>query len=79
MNFFDEIKQSIGADSGDALGFCGGEWKYPRDCNPDDKSCEYRAQWKYEEIKDMIHFTIKSNDPTKWTGIGFSDTPQMVS
>ncbi|TRY75553.1 hypothetical protein TCAL_06383 [Tigriopus californicus] len=77
MNFFDEIKQSIGADSGETLGFCGGEWKYPRDCNPEDKSCDYRAQWRYEENKDLIHFTVRSNDPTKWTGIGFSETPQM--
>ena len=32
MDFFDEVKQNIGEDAGDQLGFCGGEWKYPRTC-----------------------------------------------
>lgn len=32
LNFFDEVKQSIGANAGEKLDFCGGEWKYPRTC-----------------------------------------------
>ena len=30
MNFYDEIKRSIGDNAGATLDFCGGEWKYPR-------------------------------------------------
>lgn len=32
LNFFDEVKQSIGKNAGEELDFCGGEWKYPRTC-----------------------------------------------
>ena len=78
MNFYDEIKRSIGEDAGAALGFCGGEWKYPRTCNPAEKTCEYFARWVFDENTDMIDFTVQSKYTDKWTGIGFSDTPQMV-
>ena len=62
----------------DSLDFCGGEWKYPRTCSFEDKTCDYSARWKFDENTDMIDFTIKTRFTDKWTGIGFSDTPQMV-
>ena len=43
-----------------------------------DKSCEYVAKWKYDEDRDMIDFEIQSIYTEKWTGIGFSNTPQMT-
>ena len=43
-----------------------------------DGSCEYLARWKYDENLDKIDFVIKSTNVGKWTGIGFSETPQMV-
>ena len=78
MNFYDEIKRSIGDNAGATLDFCGGEWKYPRTCNPAEKTCEYFARWVFDENTDMIDFTIQSKHTDRWTGIGFSDTPQMV-
>ena len=44
-----------------------------------DGSCEYLARWKYDENLDKIDFVIKSTNVGKWTGIGFSETPQMVT
>ena len=44
-----------------------------------DGSCEYLARWKYDENLDKIDFVIKSTNVGKWTGIGFSETPQMVN
>ncbi len=35
-------------------------------------------RWVYDEDTDKIHFTVQSNHTDLWTGIGFSDTPQMV-
>ncbi len=82
IDFFDEVRQNIGADAGNALGFCGGEWKYPRTCSSADGGgggdCEYVARWEYDEDRDMVDFVIKSRHVDKWTGIGFSDNPQMV-
>ena len=79
MNFFDEDKRAIGDNAGTSLGFCGGEWKYPRACSVAAKTCDYFARWKFDENTDMIDFTVQSVYTDKWTGIGFSDTPQMVS
>jgi hypothetical protein len=59
------------------LDYCGGEWKYPRSCSPEAKSCDYVARWEYNENTDKMNFTITTNSPNKWTGIGFSDTPSM--
>ena len=78
MNFFDvPDKQSIGKEAASSLGFCGGEWKYPRGCSG--AACEYFARWVFDENSDMIDFTIQSSHTDKWTGSGISDTPQMVS
>ena len=43
------------------------------------KTCDYFARWEFDENTDMIDFTVKSVYTDKWTGIGFSDTPQMVN
>ena len=73
------MKQSIGDNAGSILDFCGGEWKYPRDCSVSAKTCDYFARWNFDEDTDKIHFTVISKYTDLWTGIGFSDTPQMVS
>jgi hypothetical protein len=74
-----QVKQSIGDNAGTALDFCGGEWKFPRDCSPALKTCDYFARWAFDEDTDKIHFTVQSKYTDLWTGIGFSDTPQMVN
>ena len=73
INFFDEIKQNHQA----TLGYCGGEWKHPRGCSGEEKTCQYLARWEYNENNDKINFTVQTNDPSKWTGIGFSTTTSM--
>ncbi len=78
MNFFDEVKQSVGADAASDLGFCGGEWKYPRTCEPGTTECEYFASWRYDENTDSIDFVVQSTAQDRWTGIGFSDNPAMA-
>ena len=81
MNFYDEIHQSIGDQAGYDLDFCGGQWKYPRTCDPNvvgNGGCEYFAKWDFDENKDQIDFEIRSANSDKWTGIGFSHTAQMV-
>jgi len=78
INFFDEIKRSVN-DQTD-LDYCGGEWRYPRSCKPDQDNCQYHAKWEFNENTDKINFTIASRNPgkkKKWTGIGFSNTPSM--
>ena len=77
MNFFEQIEQTIGKGAESDLGFCGGEWKFPRTCSMEDRSCQYLARWVFDENTDMIDFTIQSSHTDKWTGIGISDTPQM--
>jgi len=78
INFYDEIKLSLNDQSD--LDFCGGEWKYPRSCKSAAEDCQYVARWEYNENTDKVNFTISSKNPdkrNKWTGIGFSDNPQM--
>ena len=62
---------------------CGGEWKYPSSCNPEEKSCFYFANWIYHQDTDMIDFTVQSKHyyqtpKDRWIGIGFSETSEMV-
>lgn len=33
---------------------CGGEWKVPKGCNPDNYTCEYSAKWELIPRKDEI-------------------------
>lgn len=56
---------------------CGGEWKHPRNCNPDNYTCEYSVRWRVHK-KDEIFFSITSNHVNLWTGIAFSDDEKMV-
>lgn len=58
---------------------CGGIWKHPRNCNPDNYTCEYSAQWELIPRKDTIKFTITTKHTDTWTGIAFSDDEKMVS
>ena len=80
MNFFDEIEQSIGDAASSNLDFCGGEWKYPRQCAAGTAECEYFASWRYDENTDMVDFVVQSTaaQTERWTGIGFSDNNRMV-
>lgn len=57
---------------------CGGEWKYPRNCNIENATCEYTAKWEVPK-KDEIRFTITTSHTGLWTGIAFSDDEKMVS
>jgi hypothetical protein len=49
-----QVKQSIGDNAGSILDFCGGEWKYPRDCSVDAKTCDYFARWLFDEDTDKV-------------------------
>ncbi|QQP38779.1 Uncharacterized protein FKW44_019459, partial [Caligus rogercresseyi] len=44
---------------------------------PEEKNCDYFARWIYKEGNDEVDFEIQSKFTDKWTGIGFSETPQM--
>lgn len=58
---------------------CGGIWKVPRDCNPENYTCEYSAKWELIPRKDTIRFTITTKHTDTWTGIAFSNDEKMVS
>ena len=58
---------------------CGGYWKTPRDCNPENNTCEYYAKWEHLYKKDEIRFTVKTKHTDTWTGIAFSEDTKMVS
>lgn len=60
------------------LSYCGGEWKTPRTCSPENYTCEYSAKWEYMSRKDEIRFTITTKHTDTWTGIAFSKTERMV-
>jgi len=32
-------------------GSCGGQWRYPRNCLPENGTCEYAIQWTYKGKK----------------------------
>lgn len=59
------------------MSVCKGEWKVPRNCIPENYTCEYSAQWEYLRRKDEIRFTITTKHTDSWTGIGFSDNEKM--
>ncbi|XP_067212529.1 uncharacterized protein [Linepithema humile] len=78
MNFFDEAKKpefTGGATLQD--GRCGGKWRYPRNCSPENGTCEYAIQWTYKGRKDLITFEISTMNTNTWTGVGFSDDSSM--
>nr|XP_012552133.2 uncharacterized protein LOC101739898 isoform X3 [Bombyx mori] len=80
MNFFEETKSSV---SGGILPLgdkCGGQWRLPLDCDPDNGTCTYFASWEYLGLKrgkDSVRFTIKTKNTKQWTGIGFSHNKKM--
>lgn len=57
---------------------CAGIWKTPRNCSPENKTCEYSVQWQYMPRKDEIRFTLTTKHTDTWTGIGFSNNEKMV-
>ncbi|XP_032671335.1 uncharacterized protein LOC116844219 isoform X3 [Odontomachus brunneus] len=78
MNFFDEAKKpefAGGAKLED--GSCGGQWRYPKNCSPENGTCEYTIQWTYKGRKDLITFVISTTNINTWTGVGFSDDDSM--
>lgn len=32
-------------------GRCGGQWRYPRNCSPENGTCEYAIEWTYKGKK----------------------------
>jgi hypothetical protein len=88
INFFDEKKRiSTGAivptknennntNSRVDPSECGGEWRYPRNCDPENRTCEYTAKWEVPR-KDEILFTITTSHTDLWTGIAFSNDEKM--
>lgn len=58
---------------------CGGIWRVPRNCNPENYTCEYSVKWELVPRIDTIRFTITTKHTDTWTGIGFSDDEKMVS
>ncbi|KAM3958019.1 LOW QUALITY PROTEIN: DOMON-like domain-containing protein nahoda [Aphomia sociella] len=80
INFFEEEKKSIYGGVLPLEDKCGGQWKYPTNCNMQNNSCEYYASWEYlgqKRGKDSVRFTIKTKQSKFWTGIGFSNDKKM--
>ncbi|XP_063905310.1 uncharacterized protein LOC135124283 isoform X2 [Zophobas morio] len=90
INFFDEKKKSAtgvfvsvkegnvtmnDTQKGDASE-CGGEWRYPRNCDPFNGTCEYSVKWDVPR-KDEIRFVITTSHTDLWTGIAFSNDEKM--
>jgi len=52
LDILDEVKKpefAGGVASQD--GTCGGQWRYPRNCLPENGTCEYAIQWTYKGKK----------------------------
>lgn len=58
---------------------CGGHWRTPRNCDPEQHNCEYYAKWEHLYKKDEVRFTVETKHTTTWTGIAFSNDTKMVS
>lgn len=50
----------------------------PRNCDPNNGTCEYSAKWDYLPRGDEIKFTITTTNTDTWTGIAFSNDEKMV-
>lgn len=50
----------------------------PRNCDPENGTCEYSAKWDYLPRGDEIKFTITTTNTDTWTGIAFSNDDKMV-
>ncbi|GLV40155.1 nahoda [Carabus blaptoides fortunei] len=57
---------------------CTGQWKTPRSCSIENRTCEYSVQWQHMHRKDEIRFTITTSHTDTWTGIGFSKNEKMT-
>nr|CAI5819816.1 unnamed protein product [Callosobruchus analis] len=82
LNFFEEKRMvepaGAAANSPNSENTdCGGIWKVPKNCNPDNYTCEYSAKWELIPRKDTIKFTITTKHTDTWTGIGFSNNERM--
>lgn len=78
-----EVGQTGGSPVGDTIrdltsSVCTGQWKTPRSCSIENRTCEYSVQWQYMHRKDEIRFTITTSHTDTWTGIGFSNNEKMV-
>lgn len=69
---------NVAGGSSQDSSLCGGEWKLPRNCNPENNTCEYSAKWEYLPKKDEIRFTITTSHTDTWTGVAFSKDDKMV-
>lgn len=59
---------------------CENGWAHPPGCQnylDPSKPCTYNATWRYIPEIDSVKFTVETRKPDRWTGIGFSDSPQM--
>lgn len=54
---------------------CSGHWRYPTGCRG--QTCQYLCQWKYNYDRDQVDFTLSTNRPDKWVGVGFSKDLKM--
>lgn len=72
------IGEVIDEKSGSTSTVCNGEFKVPRNCKIENKTCEYAAQWQFYPRKNEIKFTIVTSHTDTWTGIGFSNDEKMV-
>lgn len=52
-------------------GRCGGQWRYPRNCSPENGTCEYAIEWTYKGKKVICliffprHFRFHARERTK--------------
>ncbi|XP_030757105.1 uncharacterized protein LOC115882976 isoform X4 [Sitophilus oryzae] len=82
LNFFEDKKVIMAAgtaatsDSAQNTD-CGGEWKIPKGCSPENLTCEYSAKWELIPRKDEIRFTLTTSNTDTWTGIAFSNDEKM--
>ena len=54
---------------------CSGQWRFPANCRS--ASCQYLCQWKFNQERDQVDFTLSTNRPDKWVGVGFSRDSKM--
>uniref|UniRef100_A0AC35UFT7 EGF-like domain-containing protein n=1 Tax=Rhabditophanes sp. KR3021 TaxID=114890 RepID=A0AC35UFT7_9BILA len=56
---------------------CINNFRHPEGCESED--CEYSASWSVEQETGEVEFEISSKGMGRWTGIGFSETPDMTN
>lgn len=90
INFFDQpskLKSTVdGTNAANAIektlgnvldNDCEGQWKHPRNCQPEKFNCEYFASWQTIGNGDEFRFRIQTTNTKTWTGVGFSDDEKM--